>query len=171
MTTRQTTPPLTIERFQPRTTRKSWGEEILVAHQPDAAGRLCGGYTGKLLKRSATGQRGGLQYHAVKDESFYLLDGEVWVYYVESTGPLLLQGQAWVQYVEYTGQLHRIHMTPGMSFHVPPGVPHSVETITDSIMFEASTPIFDDRVRVEEQYAAEMEALGASPAAPPEAAL
>ena len=43
-------------------------------------------------------------------------------------------------------------MHPGASFHVPPGAVHSVQTITDSVMLEVSTPVFDDRTNVEDKY-------------------
>jgi len=115
--------------FVPQWTEQSWGQELLVAHGPT--------YTGKVLFRFASPphHRGGLQFHRSKDETFYLHSGEVWVYFVDEVGVL-----------------RKVHMIPGMSFHVPPGAIHSVETITDSVMFEASNPVFDDRVRVEEQY-------------------
>ena len=119
-----------IEPFGWRTSPKSWGDEILVAH-------ATGLYTGKILKRykGEPWHRAGLQYHRRKDETFALISGEVIVYFVDPDGTL-----------------RRHHMTPGESFRVPPGAVHSVETITDSLMFEASTPEFEDRVRVEDQY-------------------
>ena len=131
-----------IEPFEPQSKGQPWGEEILVAHAP-------GLYTGKVLRRyappvwhDAAGlqvgppwHRAGLQWHRVKDETFYLYEGEVYVFF--DTGD---------------GKLRRAHMTPGQSFHVPPGAVHSVQTITDSVMFEASTAVFEDRVRVEDNY-------------------
>ena len=128
----------TIEPFTPTTTPKSWGDEILVAHvPPDIRGRAHGGYTGKVLKRYADPEyrRGGLQFHTSKDETFYLVSGEVIVYFVDATG-----------------QLRKHEMHPGASFHVPPGAVHSVQTITDSVMLEVSTPVFDDRTNVEDKY-------------------
>ena len=50
------------------------------------------------------------------------------------------------------GRLLRIEMHPGESFHVPPGAVHRFTAITDCIGFEASTPQFEDRVRVEAEY-------------------
>ena len=118
-----------IEPFEPRTEAKSWGHEVLVAHTPQ--------YTGKVLYRYAAEpwHRGGLQWHRTKDETFYLHEGEVIVYWVDADG--LLRKRA---------------MHPGQSFHVPPGAIHSVQTVTDSTMFEASTAVFDDRVNVEADY-------------------
>ena len=122
--------PPTIEPVALQGDRKSWGEEMLVAHAP-------GLYTGKVLRRYASQpyHRAGLQFHVSKDETFYLHSGVVVVYFVD------------VQ-----DELRMVHMTPGMSFHVPPGAIHSVHTLTDSVMFEASNPVFDDRVRVEHLF-------------------
>lgn len=112
----------------PQSIPKSWGTEILLAHAP-------GLYTLKLLDRRATGARGGLQFHQYKHEAFHLLSGEADVYFVDELGVL---------------RVHR--MVPGETFVVPPGAIHSVQTIGDSVMVEASTPVFDDRVNVEGQY-------------------
>lgn len=38
------------------------------------------------------------------------------------------------------------------SFHFPPGAVHQEEAVTDCVIIEASTPHFNDRVRVEESY-------------------
>ena len=119
----------TIHHSVQTVTWKTWGEEVLLAHAP-------GLYTLKLLKRYAAGQRGGLQFHHFKHETFHLLSGEVDVYFVDvSFGAL---------------RVHR--MFPGETFIVPPGAIHSVQTVTDSVMVEASTPVFDDRENVEADY-------------------
>ena len=117
-----------IQQRGAEVTWKSWGEEILLAHAP-------GLYTLKLLRRYTAGQRGGLQFHAYKHEAFHLLSGEVEVYFVDEGGRL---------------RVHR--MRPGETFVVPPGAIHSVQTVTDSVMVEASTPVFDDRENVEADY-------------------
>lgn len=115
-----------IEAFQPRELGpKPWGMELLVAHTPQ--------YTGKVLWMHA-GHRGGLQYHEQKDETFYLFSGRATVRAVAG------------------GLLTEIEMTPGMSFHIPPGTVHQVEAIEPCVFFEASTPHFDDRVNVGTQY-------------------
>ena len=117
-----------IKPFEPEVIPgKSWGKELLVAHTPQ--------YAGKVLWRRAGSKRGGLQYHVKKDETFYLFSGECWVYWIDEDD-----------------KPQRTKMTPGMAFHVPPGAAHSVEAITDCVFFEASNPVFDDRVRVEENY-------------------
>lgn len=115
-----------ISLFPPRDVgARSWGREILVA-QTDA-------YIGKVLLMHA-GQAGGLQYHAKKVETFYLHSGEAFVDYDEG------------------GKLVRLAMREGMSVHVPAGAPHRVTAILDCVFFECSTPVFDDRVRVEAEY-------------------
>lgn len=115
-----------IERFEPQVWPRDWGEEILVAATDD--------YLGKVLKMVA-GTKGGLQYHVEKDETFYLLSG-----------------RAIVRFDDGTGTLVHVTMTPGESYHIPTGAPHQVEAIEDCVFIEASTPHFDDRVRVEYDY-------------------
>lgn len=117
-----------IEPFTPVAKMQPWGTELLVAYAP-------GLYTGKMLYRRAEGHRAGLQYHVHKDETFYLQSGTCVVYFVDMEGVL-----------------RQTTMRPGQSFHIPPGTIHSVRTLGDSVMFEASTPHFDDRVRVESDY-------------------
>lgn len=117
-----------IEPFIPVPTGKSWGEEWLVAHVP-------GNYAGKVLKRFASGHRYGLQFHESRDESFYLFSGEVIVYWVDADGVLRKRG-----------------MHPGQTFHVPPGAIHSVQTVTDSVMFEVSNGAYPDAVNMETDY-------------------
>lgn len=114
----------TIERFEPRLLGpKDWGEEWLVAETPH--------YIGKCLKMRAGGF-GALQYHERKDEAFFLFSG-----------------RAIVRFHDSRGTLQVTEMRPGMAFHVPPGAVHQVEAIEDCVFFEASTPVFEDRVKVE----------------------
>lgn len=105
---------------------REWGHELIFAATPS--------YTGKILQMRA-GKAGGLQYHREKVETFFLSEG-----------------LAWVDYDAGDGKVSRIAMSPGMAVHVPAGAPHRVIAITDCIFFEVSTPVFDDRVRVEAEY-------------------
>ena len=115
-----------IELFPPRSLGpREWGVELLIAETPQ--------YLGKVLFMDA-GKAGGLQYHREKIETFYLFSGSAWVDY------------------DQDGALVRLAMSPGMSVHVPARAPHRVTAITDSIFFECSTPIFNDRVRCEAEY-------------------
>ena len=117
-----------IEPVAPQVKWQTWGEEILLAH-------AVGLYTLKLLRRYDAGRRGGLQFHTYKHETFHLLSGEVDVYYVDNYGIL---------------RVHKMHA--GETYTVPPGAIHSVQTLGDSVMVEASTPVFDDRTNVEANY-------------------
>lgn len=127
-----------IEPFEPQIKEQPWGWEELLARVPGVA-------TTKRLTRRADGKRAGLQYHVSKSEAFFLLSGQAWVYHDPGDG-----------------QIVKTHMIPGMTFVIPPGTPHSVETIGLSVMLEASNDVSDDRVPVEAQYADQMRALGAS---------
>lgn len=121
-------PKTQIEFFQPRSVGdREWGREMLVMHAP-------GKYTGKLLKINA-GKRGGLQYHRLKDEAEFLLEGQMIVRFVDEQGRL-------------TSRI----LKPGDSVRFPPGAIHQTEALTDCLIFEASTPHFNDRVRVEEFF-------------------
>lgn len=119
--------PIQIEPFVPyEIPGKPWGQELVVAETAD--------YLGKVLTMRA-GHRGGLQYHERKDEAFYLY-----------------KGHATVVYVDASGQLARKIMTPGQTFHIPPGAVHQVMALSDCVFFETSTPVFDDRVNVGLKY-------------------
>mgnify|MGYP001583425484 FL=1 len=115
--------PVPIEPVTPQILERDWGQETVVAETPD--------YTGKILLYRA-GRAGGLQYHVRKDETFCLHSGE-----------------AWVDFDDGSGRLTRRPMTAGMSFRIPPGAVHRFEAITDCVVFEASTNVRDDRVRME----------------------
>lgn len=105
---------------------RTWGSELLVIDTPH--------YIGKVLRMRA-GEAGGLQAHAEKDEASYLFSGMAWVY--TDTGD---------------GELKKFGWTAGSAIHIPPGAVHKVEAIEDCVIFEASTPHFNDRIRLEEQY-------------------
>jgi mannose-6-phosphate isomerase len=121
-----------VKKFQPQVWKRVWGEEILVAYAH-------GLYTGKVLRMNK-GMAGGLQYHKEKDETSYLLSGE-----------------AFVDTDKGDGKLTRFKIIAGESIHIPPGSVHRVTAITDCVFFEASTAVFDDRVRVEEVYEEKVE--------------
>ena len=105
---------------------RTWGTELLVIDTPQ--------YIGKVMHMRA-GCAGGLQKHVEKDEASFLFSGEAWVY--TDTGD---------------GTLKRFRWTAGSAIHIPPGSVHKVEAITDCVLMECSTPHFNDRIRLEEQY-------------------
>ena len=115
-----------IERYEPKTLVRDWGEEIFVAETPH--------YLGKVLKMRAS-TKGGLQYHVEKDETQYLLSG-----------------RARVRFDNGAGVLVERDMSPGESYRIPPGAVHQFEAITDCVILETSTPHYDDRVRCEARY-------------------
>ncbi len=117
----------TIEKFTVRDVgERSWGNEVLIAQTPQYIGK-------KLLMRA--GCSGGLQYHREKIETFHLF-----------------LGMAIVTTDFGDGLLTEIVMEPGESYHIPAGAVHKVTALVDCIFFEVSTPVFDDRVRVEGRY-------------------
>lgn len=105
---------------------REWGREILVARTEQ--------YIGKVLHMKA-GHAGGLQYHRQKIETFHLFSGKALVTTDFGDGILV-----------------EIVMVPGESYHIPAGAIHKVTAIQDCVLFECSTPVFDDRVHVEARY-------------------
>lgn len=113
----------TIQFFAPRNLGpKVWGTELLVAETPS--------YIGKVLSMKA-GHGGPLQYHQRKDEAFYVFSGHARLRFHDANRNVIVQ-----------------LLEPGMAVHIPPGAVHQVEAITDCVLFECSTPHFDDRVAV-----------------------
>ena len=88
----------------------------------------------KLIKYKK-GSKGGLQYHHEKNECGYIVSGQMLVRYDKGDGRLTER------------ILHK-----GDWFHFPPKTIHQEEALTDLEIIEASTPHFNDRVRVEEDY-------------------
>ena len=86
------------------------------------------------------GTSGNLQYHRKKNEAGYVYSGEMLVEY--DTGD---------------GKLTSVKASAGQSVHIPPGVVHRETAITDCVIFEVSTPVFNDRVRVEDRYGEKIE--------------
>ena len=86
------------------------------------------------------GYKGGLQYHHKKNECGYLISGKLIIRFDDGNGKIVER-----------------MVEPGESFHFPPGAVHQEEAITDCVIIEASTPYFNDRVRVEELYGLKIE--------------
>ena len=109
---------------------KPWGHEIIWAKTPL--------YVGKILHIKA-GQALSVQYHNQKDETIYLLSGEM-VYRVQT---------------EQGGPLVEVSLKAGESFRNEPGTIHQMEAVTDCDVLEASTPHLDDVVRLSDRYGRE----------------
>ena len=109
---------------------KPWGHETIWAHTDR--------YVGKILHITA-GQALSVQYHERKDETVFLLTGEM-NYWVQLPGDTELRDQ---------------RLTTGQSFRITPGTIHFMEAITDCDVLEASTPELDDVVRIKDRYGRE----------------
>ena len=108
---------------------KPWGHEIIWAHTDR--------YCGKILHIKA-GEQLSVQYHERKDETIYLLSGEL---------------RYWVKLGDEPIQDVRLQV--GDAFRVTPGTVHFMEAVTDCDVLEASTPELDDVVRIEDRYGRE----------------
>tara|TARA_Y100000996_G_scaffold403431_1_gene376382 strand:+ start:852 stop:1280 length:429 start_codon:yes stop_codon:yes gene_type:complete len=107
--------------------KRDWGEEILVNWIPKKL-------TLKILKMKK-GKMGGLQYHRKKNECGHILSGKLLIRYDDGKGKLIKK-----------------ICKKGDNFHFPPYSVHQEVALTDCIIVEASTPYFNDRVRVEKKY-------------------
>ncbi len=107
--------------------KRDWGEERLVALIPEVMSL-------KILTIKK-GKKGGVQYHHKKNECGYIFSGELLVRFDKGDGILS-------EKILYSGD----------SFHFPPKSVHQEEALSDCVIVEASTPYFNDRVRVEDKY-------------------
>jgi mannose-6-phosphate isomerase-like protein (cupin superfamily) len=107
---------------------KPWGHEIIWAHTDR--------YVGKVLHINA-GHALSVQYHERKDETVYLLSGEM---------------KYWVKLGD---ELEDVRLSEGDAFRITPGTVHYMEAITDCDILEASTPDLDDVVRLQDRYGRE----------------
>lgn len=123
---------ITVRFFKPEKVGPPHWMNILVAHAP-------GLYTGKVLIRKA-GHRGGFQKHHLKNESGYIFSGKILF-----------------RYDNGDGKVSEKILGPGNSVHIPPGAVHQEEALEDTIIFETSTPHFNDRVRMEKEYGLEVD--------------
>ncbi len=108
-----------------RTVQKPWGREEIFAETER--------YAGKLLFLNA-GQSLSLQYHETKDETLYVLEGEM----------RLLVG------VE--GQMRELTLGPGCAHRITPGTRHRLRSDRGCVIVEVSSPELDDVVRLEDAY-------------------
>jgi mannose-6-phosphate isomerase len=113
--------------FEPRTVDKPWGSELIWAESEH--------YAGKILFVRA-GESLSLQYHEVKDESWYVLEGRARL-------ELGRTGEGLVEEVE---------IAAGDAFRFRPGTVHRVTGVEDARILEVSTPHLDDVVRLEDAY-------------------
>jgi mannose-6-phosphate isomerase len=123
-----------------RTVPKPWGHETIWA-QTDR-------YVGKILHIKA-GHALSVQYHDVKDETVYLLSGEM-KYWVQRAQSSELGGQR-----RADSELEDVRLKPGDAYRITPGTIHYMEAVTDCDVLEVSTPELDDVVRLKDRYGRE----------------
>jgi mannose-6-phosphate isomerase len=109
----------------PYRVEKPWGYELIWARTDRYAGKILHVNAGHVLS---------CQYHNVKDETMHVLRGE-----------LILR-------LGHGASLTERRLSAGESVHIPPGVVHQIEAVTDTDVLEASTPELDDLVRLSERY-------------------
>ena len=119
--------PKVIFPIKKKIGKRDWGEEILLALIPSVLSL-------KLLKIKK-GKKGGIQYHHKKNECGYVLSGKLLV-----------------RYDKGNKKLSNKILKAGDVFHFPPGSVHQEEALSNCQIIEASSPHFNDRVRVDERY-------------------
>jgi len=104
---------------------KPWGYELIFAHTDR--------YVGKILHINQ-GETLSLQYHEMKEETLYVVAGELRLT------------------IESDGDRRVLPLRTGEAFHIPPRLIHRMEAIVDTDVAEVSTPELDDVVRLEDRY-------------------
>lgn len=112
-----------IQRVQ-----KPWGYELIFAKTAR--------YVGKILHINC-GETLSLQYHNVKEETLFVVRGELKLT------------------IESDGDRRELALREGESFHIPSRLIHRMEAIIDTDVAEVSTPELDDVVRLEDRYGRE----------------
>lgn len=104
---------------------KPWGYELIFAHTDR--------YVGKILHVDQ-GHSLSLQYHEMKDETLYVVRGELRLT------------------IESEGDRREVTLREGEAFHIPPRLIHRMEAIIDTDVAEVSTTELDDVIRLEDRY-------------------
>ena len=107
--------------------KRSWGKEDLLVLIPKVLTLK------KILIKK--GKMGGLQYHRKKNECGILISGKLKIKFVNSKNKLISKV-----------------LKKGDTFHFPPNFIHQEIAITNCTIIEASTPHFNDRMRVEKRF-------------------
>jgi mannose-6-phosphate isomerase len=104
---------------------KPWGNELVFAENER--------YVGKILHLEA-GHCLSLQYHERKDETLYVLEGEVTLE------------------VEIEGEMRQMPLREGEAYRIRPRVRHRLRAERSCDIVEVSSPELDDVVRLEDAY-------------------
>jgi len=119
-----------MEHLEPTTrVEKPWGWELWWT--------VTDRYVGKVIFINA-GQRLSLQYHNEKDESIFVIEGEMMLHLENADG-----------------DLDQIRLRSGEFRRVPVGRRHRFEAIADTRLIEVSTPELDDVFRLEDDFGRE----------------
>lgn len=103
---------------------KGWGQEIVFVNNEL--------YCGKLLCFKK-GFKFSMHYHMIKDETWYVNEGEFIYRWIDTK----------------TAEVHEQKLVVGDTVRQLPGQPHQLEALTDGVIFEVSTEHFDsDSYRV-----------------------
>jgi mannose-6-phosphate isomerase len=118
-----------LDKFasEPEKVDKPWGHEVIWA--------VSDSYAGKILFIKA-GESMSLQFHNVKDEAWYVLEGRAKLE-LGAAGERMLNNEV---------------IGPGAAFRFPPGTVHRLTAVEDTTIVEVSTPQLDDVVRLEDRY-------------------
>jgi mannose-6-phosphate isomerase-like protein (cupin superfamily) len=118
-----------LDKFasEPEKVDKPWGHEVIWA--------VSDSYAGKILFVKA-GESMSLQFHNVKDEAWYVLEGRAKLE-LGAAGERMLNNEV---------------IGPGAAFRFPPGTVHRLTAVEDTTIVEVSTPQLDDVVRLEDRY-------------------
>jgi quercetin dioxygenase-like cupin family protein len=109
----------------PYRVEKPWGHELIWARTERYVGKILHIEPGHVLS---------LQYHNKKDETIYVLSGEI------------------VLRIQRDDILIERRMAQGEAFHIEPKVIHQFEAVAATDLLEASTPEIDDVVRLKDRY-------------------
>jgi mannose-6-phosphate isomerase len=104
---------------------KPWGYELIFAKTER--------YVGKILHINR-GESLSLQYHEIKEETLFVVAGELKLT------------------IEVDGDRRELPLRAGEAFHIAPRMIHRMEAIEDTDIAEVSTPELDDVVRLEDRY-------------------
>jgi mannose-6-phosphate isomerase-like protein (cupin superfamily) len=109
----------------PYRVEKPWGHELIWARTDRYVGKILHIEPGHVLS---------LQYHNKKDESIYVLTGEI------------------ILRIQQGDTLIERPISQGAAFHIEPKVIHQFEAVVPTDLLEASTPEIDDVVRLKDRY-------------------
>ena len=103
---------------------KGWGNEVIIANNEL--------YCGKLLVFKK-GARFSMHYHMIKDETWYVQEGEFIYRWIDTE----------------SAEVNQEVLIVGDSVRQRPGQPHQLEALTDGTIYEVSTTHYDsDSYRV-----------------------